>query len=223
MAKILLFDVNETLLDLDPLRPHFERIFGDPQAMSEWFLTLLHSSLTATLAGAYEDFARLAGSALDVVAEKRGVRLEENDRRRLLGTIKRLPPHREVPESLGRLRDAGCRLFTLTNSPPDTLRAQMENSGLKEYFEETFSVDAVRKFKPAPETYRWAADEIGAEIGELLLIAAHDWDIAGAANAGCRTAYVARPGKVYNPLYRPADLTGADLREVADRIIGEKE
>lgn len=223
MSKILLFDVNETLLDLSPLRPHFERIFNDRQAMGEWFLTLLHSSLTATLAAAYEDFARLAGSALDVVAEKREVRLGEQDRRRILETIGQLPPHKEVPESLGRLRAAGFRLFTLTNSPPATLQKQMENSGLKEYFEETFSVDAVRKFKPAPETYRWAADEIGAETSELLLIAAHDWDIAGAANAGCRTAYVARPGKVYNPLYRPADLTGSDLREIARRIIEEKE
>ena len=157
MSKILIFDVNETLLDLSPLMPHFQRTFNDANVMKHWFLTLLHSSLTVTLADDYKDFGKLAGAGLDVVAEIRKVSLGAEDRDTILETIKKLPPHEEVPESLERLRSNGFRLFTLTNSPPETLKAQMENSGLREYFEDIFSIDETRKFKPAIKTYQSVA------------------------------------------------------------------
>ena len=219
MSKILIFDVNETLLDLSPLEPHFQRVFGDENVIKNWFLTLLHSSLTVTLAEDYKDFGKLAGAALDVVAEIEKVSLKKEDREEILDTIKKLPPHKEVAESLERLRSNGFRLFTLTNSPPETLKAQTENSDLREYFEDVFSVDDTRKFKPAIETYQFVAKKLGIKTNEMRMIAAHDWDIAGAINAGCQTAYIAREGKVYNALYKKPDIAGKDLSEVADQIL----
>ena len=220
-SNILIFDVNETLLDLSPLKPHFQLTFGDANVMKHWFLTLLHSSLTVTLADDYKDFGKLAGAALDVVAKIRNVSLTDEDRKTILETIKKLPPHADVPESLERLHSNGFRLFTLTNSPPETLRAQMENSGLLEYFEDTFSVEDVRKFKPAIATYQSVAKKLGVEPSEMRMIAAHDWDIAGATNAGCQTAYIAREGKVYNALYKKPDISGKDLNEVAEKILNQ--
>lgn len=219
MSEILVFDVNETLLDLSPLKPHFQRTFGDANVMKHWFLTMLHSSLTVTLTKDYKDFSKLAGAALDVVAEIRKVSLEDEDREKILDTIKKLPPHAEVSESLQKLRSNGFRLFTLTNSPPHTLRAQMENSRLIDYFEDIFSVDETKKFKPAIETYQFVANQLGIETNEMRMIAAHDWDIAGAMNAGCKTAYIGREGKVYNELYKKPGISGNDLREVADKIL----
>lgn len=221
MPKILIFDVNETLLDLSPLKPHFKRIFDDEDAMKQWFLTLLHSSLTVTLADDYKDFSSLAAAALDVVSEQRKVSLKGEDREKILETIKKLPPHAEVAESLERLRSNGFRLFTLTNSPPETLKAQMENSGLLDYFEDIFSVDDTRKFKPAIETYQFAAKKLDIKTNKMRMIAAHDWDIVGAINAGCKTAYIARKGKVYNALYKNSDISGKDLSEVADQILNQ--
>lgn len=219
MSEILIFDVNETLLDLSPLEVHFKRVFEDEAAMKHWFLTLLHTSLVVTLTDDYKDFGSLAGAALEVVAKQEKVSLTAEDRQIILETIKKLPPHSEVPASLVRLRSAGFRLFTLTNSPPQTLQAQMENSGLREYFEDIFSIDDTKKFKPAIETYRWVAKKLAVETNRMLMIAAHDWDIAGAINAGCRTAYLSRPGKVYNPLYKKPDISGENLSEVADKIL----
>lgn len=220
MSKILIFDVNETLLDLSPLKPHFKRVFDDATVIKQWFLTLLHSSLTVTLADDYKDFGALAGAALDVVSGQKKVLLTAKDRETILETMKKLPPHAEVPASLERLRSNGFRLFTLTNSPPKTLHAQLENAGLREFFEDAFSIDDTRKFKPAAETYQFAAKKLGVETNQMRLIAAHDWDIAGATNAGCKTAYIAREGKVYNALYKKPDVSGKDLSEVADKIIG---
>lgn len=206
---------------MSSLKPHFQRVFGDENVMKNWFLTLLHSSLTVTLAEDYKDFSKLSGAALDVVAEIRKVSLAGEDREKILETIKNLPPHKEVAESLERLRSNNFRLFTLTNSPPETLKAQMEFSGLSEFFEDTFSVDETQKFKPAVETYQTAAKKLGVKTSEMRMIAAHDWDIAGAINAGCQTAYIAREGKVYNALYKKPDISGKDLSEVADQILNQ--
>ena len=130
-----------------------------------------------------------------------------------------LPPHPEVVENLSRLRDAGIRLAALTNSTQQVADAQIENAGLQGCFEQVLSADTVKRLKPAPEPYRLAADSLGVEIGQIQLVAAHAWDIAGALRAGCAAAFVARPGMVLNPLVEHPDVVGADLREVADQII----
>jgi 2-haloacid dehalogenase len=64
-----------------------------------------------------------------------------------------------------------------------------------------------------------AAESLGVEVEGVRLVAAHAWDVAGALRAGCAAAFVARPGMVLDPLVEPPDVVGADLREVADRII----
>ena len=133
--------------------------------------------------------------------------------------MRRLPAHPEVPEALERLRVAGFRLAALTNSTEEVARAQLEHAGIIQAFEAVLSADAVRRLNPAPEPYRMAADRLGVEVADVLLVAAHAWDVAGAARAGCATAFVARPGKVLDPLVEPPEVVGADLGEVADRIL----
>ncbi len=219
MARICVFDVNETLLDLGALDPHFERIFGDAGVRRSWFGQLLQSALVATVTDAYSDFGEIGGAALEMAAERQGVTLSDEDKQQIVGGMRELPPHPEVAESLSRLRDSGLRLATLTNSTQQVAEAQMENSGLRGYFEQLLSADAVRRLKPAPEPYRMAAEVLGVEVGEIRLVAAHAWDVAGALRAGCAAAFVARPGMVLDPLVQRPDVVGADLREVADRII----
>ena len=219
MARVCVFDVNETLLDLGALDPQFERIFGDASARQTWFGQFLTSWLTATVTGVYEEFGTIGGTALEMIAERQGVNLSDEDKQQILGGMQELPPHPEVEENLGRLRNAGIRLATLTNSTQQVADAQIDNSGLREYFDQVLSADAVNRLKPAPEPYRMAAESIGVEIGQVRLVAAHAWDVAGAMRAGCAAAFVARPGMVLNPLFERPDVVGADLREVADGIL----
>jgi 2-haloacid dehalogenase len=219
MGRVVLFDVNETLLDLSSLQPHFQRIFGDAAIMQQWFALLLHSSLVTTLTAAYVNFGSLAGAALDMVANRRRISLAESDRHTVLTAVQHLPPHADVPHSLQRLRDAGLRLATLTNSSQPMVTAQMANSGLSDYFELFLSVDEVRVFKPAPEPYRMAASKLGVDAGQVRLVAAHDWDVFGALRAGCRGAYIARQGRMYHPFFEKPDVMGPDLNKVTDRIL----
>jgi 2-haloacid dehalogenase len=219
MARVCLFDVNETLLDLGALDPHFERAFGDASVRRSWFLQVLQSALVATVTGAYSDFGAVGGAALDMTAERLGVRLSEEDRRSIVGGIRELPPHPEVPAALDLLRDAGLRLAALTNNTAEVAEAQLANAGLSDRFEKILSADAVRRLKPAPEPYRAAAEALGVETSQVRLVAAHAWDVAGAMRAGCAAAFVARPGMVLDPLAEPPDVVGADLSAVAASII----
>lgn len=219
MAATIVFDVNETLLDLQVLRTPFEQAFGDPAARGEWFGQLLQLALVVTVTDTYRDFKTLAGEALDVVATRREVDLDGEARSSILGMIVQLPPHPDVPAGLDRLRAAGFKLATLTNSPPATVEAQLTNAGLIDRFDRVMSVDPTRRFKPHPAPYRMTSQELGVDSTDLWMVAAHDWDIAGAQAAGCATAFIARPGMVLGPLQKKPDLIGPDLASVTDQIL----
>jgi 2-haloacid dehalogenase len=219
MSRVCLFDVNETLLDLSALDPHFERLFGDAATRQEWFGQMIQSALVSTVTGTYSDFATIGSAALRMTAELHGVELSDEDQHQLLKTMQELPPHPEVRECLEYLQDAGLRLATLTNSTQQVAENQMQNSGLGQYFEQVLSADSVQRLKPAPEPYQMATQSLKEELGNIRLIAAHAWDVAGALRAGCAAAFVARPGKVLDPLIEPPDVIGGDLREVAEKIV----
>jgi 2-haloacid dehalogenase len=218
MARILVFDVIETLLDLGPLRESFVRAFGDPAPLGEWFARLLHGSLVATVTDTYEDFGTIGRRALDGVAGRRGRELTDEDREAILGTMGRLPPHPEVLAALTRLRSAGFPLATLTNSLEKVVRVQLEHAGVAGLFEEVLSVEEVRRFKPAPEPYLMAAERLGVEPPEMRMVAAHDWDVWGAMRADCAAAFVARGGIPFSLGDSPG-IVGPDLTAVAEAIL----
>jgi len=219
MNKIIVFDVNETLLDLKALDPQFEQVFGDAAVRKTWFGQVLRNSLVATITGQYADFGKIAGAALDMTAQLQNVTLGDEDRSTIMGGIRSLPPHGDVVPGLEKLKSAGFRLATLTNSPPHVVEAQLQNANLAGYFEKSFSVDAIKKFKPDADVYKMTAKELGVSTDQIRLVAAHDWDVAGAILAGCAAAFIARPGHVLNPSMPEPDIVGKDLIEVAEKII----
>ena len=221
VKRVCVFDVNETLLDLAALDPLFERVFGETAVRRLWFNQMLQSAFVATITDAYVTFGEAAGAALGMTEERLGVEVSEDDRREILGGLRDLPPHPEVPESLDRLHDAGFRLATLTNSTQEVAEAQIQNAGLTDKFEQILSADTARRLKPAPAPYRMAARSLGVSDRGMRLIAAHAWDVAGALRAGCAAAFVAR--QPFDPLVEEPDVAGTDLAEVADKIIAAED
>ena len=76
---IVVFDVNETLLDLETMRPTFDRIFEDPAAMRLWFAGLITYSEALTLAGVYVPFTEIGGAVLRMLAATRGITVTDAD------------------------------------------------------------------------------------------------------------------------------------------------
>ena len=219
MARAIVFDVNETLLDLTALDPPFERAFGRTGVRREWFGQLLQSAFVSIVTDSYADFGTIGRAALEMVARRSEIELTAEERDAILGTMRELPPHPEVPAALERLRGAGLRLAALTNSTEAVATAQLTNAGLAPLFERILSADSAHRLKPAREAYVAAAAALDVEVGGIRLVAAHAWDIAGALRAGAAAAFVARPGMVLDPLVPAPDIVGPDLAEVAARIV----
>lgn len=219
MKRVIVFDVNETLLDLAALDDPFLRAFGHDGVRQEWFAQLLSSAFVSTITGPYRDFGTLAGASLDGLADRYRIDLGVGRRAEILDTMTRLPAHPDVVPAIGSLSAAGFRIATLTNSRLPVVTAQLESAGIAHRFERILSVDAIKSLKPAPETYTMAAAELDVPIDSIRLVAAHGWDVAGALAAGAAAAFVARPGVALDPAAPVPDIVAPNLMAVASRII----
>jgi 2-haloacid dehalogenase len=219
MPRVIVFDLIGTLLDLQTMDTHFERFFGDAAVRKEWFMQTLQLAMASLLTNSYEDFRVQADTALEITARHYKVSLLGEEKNLILSTLRKLRPYPDVAQSLQRLRDAGLRLATLTNSTAQAAEAQLTYAGLRDHFEQVISADEIQCFKPAPEVYHLAAKRLSLEPGQMRLVSAHDWDVTGALRAGCAAVFVARPGQVMNPFGPQPDVKGADLGEVAEKIL----
>ncbi|MDX2421185.1 MAG: haloacid dehalogenase type II [Amphritea sp.] len=215
----ILFDINETILDLSSLKPKFKAAFGDENVTATWFSMLLHTSTVCILTGVKTGFATLAGAMLDTVAARRGVVLSDVMRDDILGGFASLSPHADVKPALTRLRSAGYRTVAFSNSSLNLITSQIDNAGLTEYFDDIVSVEETGSFKPDPKVYEFVAWRINRPIEELRLVATHDWDTHGALSAGMHAAYIDRSGASYHPQYRQPDVYATTMDEVVEQII----
>lgn len=213
---LLLFDVNETLLDLAPLRASIERIL--PGGAELWFTTMLHYATAMNLAGRFSPLPEIGAAALRMLAEGRGQPLSPEQAQLAIAPIMRLPAHSDVAPALARLRTAGFRLAALSNSSTTGLRAQLAHAGLARLFDAQFSVQDFGVYKPHPGVYRGAAARMRIAPDQALLVAAHGWDVAGAGLAGLGTAFVCRGDKRPFPLGEEPGMLVGDLSVLADRL-----
>jgi 2-haloacid dehalogenase len=219
--QILVFDVNETLLDLDSISPLFDRVFKDPAAMRLWFGSLITYSEALTLAGVYVPFTDIGRSVLQMFANTRGIEVTAEDGQELTERFASMPPHPEVPAALRRLRERGFRLFTLTDNTLEISGRQLEGAGLTDLFERRFSVDeTVKRHKPAPEAYHFVANELRVEPADICMVACHVWDTIGAMAAGLQAGLILREGNAPLEVGPQANYVGQDLNEIADQLIG---
>src|ERR1700761_2444672 len=158
---LIVFDVNETLLDLETIEPVFQRIFGAKDAMRLWFANLILYSEALTLAGCYVPFDDIGSAVIAMLAGTRGVKVSDRDKRELAETFSTMAPHRDVPGALRKLRDAGVRLFTFTKNPIAIQERKLEPARMDDLFEQRFSVEAVSRHKPSPQGYAHVQKQLG--------------------------------------------------------------
>lgn len=225
IPSIIVFDVNETLLDINTLTPLFVRIFDEQAILRDWFAQLVLYSQTMTLSGLYTSFSELGVGALRMMADIHQKTLTEEDIAELKERMSNMPAHPDAIPALTRLRDAGFRLVTLTNSPTSTSPTPLEKAGLSDFFEHHFSVETVGKFKPAPETYQMVAKTLSVDMSDLCLVACHLWDTIGAQAAGCSGAFLTRPHNAMLPAANVPEpnFMASDLTTLAYQMIDKKQ
>jgi 2-haloacid dehalogenase len=220
--SILIFDVNETMLDIESMRPFFNRVFGDERVLREWFSQLVMYSMTLTLSGLYKDFISLGQGVFEMVGAIHDVDVKPADVEELKKSMLTMPAHADVKKGLKELKDAGFRMVTLTSSPPiKSGKTPLENAGLAGFFERQFSVESARAFKPAQILYHLVAQELEVPPSACCMIASHVWDTIGAQSAGLAAGLVLRLGN--SPLPVPGlpqpNVVAPDLPALAAKMI----
>ncbi len=217
--NIILFDINETVLNLSTLKPKFKATFGDESVIATWFSMLLHSSTVCIMTGVKTNFATLAGTMLESIAARMGIKLSESARDDILSGFASLPPHHDIKPALAQLKSAGFRTVAFSNSSLNLISTQITNAGLLEYFDDIISVEETGSFKPDPNVYKFAAKQLNQPLESLRLVATHDWDTHGALSVGMKAAYINRSGAIYHPLYRQPDICATTMEDIVKLII----
>lgn len=220
MPKVIIFDVNETLLDLAPLKKSVgEALGGREDLLPLWFSTMLHYSLAETLSDEYHDFGEIGSAALVMVAQMQGIELSyEQARTAIVTPLGSLPPHADVKPGLESLSKGHYKIVSLTNSSFKGVEKQFENAGLTDFFDKRYSVEAIGKYKPHPDTYKMVLSDLAVKPEEALMVAAHPWDLMGAKSVGLQTAFLARPGKPLYPHMVKPDYVAKDLQALASAL-----
>jgi 2-haloacid dehalogenase len=221
VPSICVFDVNETLLDIEFMAPLFQRLFGDRRVLRDWFGQLILYSDAITLSGSYATFFTLGQGILKMLASTHHVSVQQSDVDELRTRMLTMPAHPDVPAGLKALKEANFRLVTLTNSPPDPQASPLKHAGIDSWFERSFSIDRVRRFKPAPQVYHMVAEELDVPLSAICMVAAHVWDTIGAQSVGCSAALIARPGNAPLPVHGlpQPQAVAPDLPGVATQLI----
>lgn len=217
--KVIFFDVNETLLDLNTMRPSVAKALdGRNDLLDLWFSTMLHYSLVSTAINDFKDFGQIGVAALMMVAEGHDIKLNaEEAKKAVVGPLLSIPAHPDVPDTL-KVLSKKYVLVSFTNSSNKGVEIQLKNSGLIKFFNRRLSIEDIKIYKPQLKSYEWALKEMKIKPEEALMVAAHAWDVAGAKAAGMKTAFIARPGKVLYPLATKPDLVVPDLKALLEHL-----
>ena len=210
----VLFDLNGTLLDPSVIAGSV----GAPASLGEEVLNdAVWQAAAGTLAGHYRPLPEYLRASLERRVHLDG--LEPRGVDQALEAAGAMPPYPDAADALRLLRDSGFRVGVLTNSAGESAQAALKAAGLRELVEMVVGSDEVQAFKPDPRVYAKGAARVAAAPGEVLLVAAHWWDVMGAKRAGMRTGWVARRERMLLSSVPEPDFRGEDLASVAAAIV----
>lgn len=222
--QVLVFDVNETLSDITPLRGRFEDIGAPGHLLPTWFAGVLRDGFALTAAGAYADFTSLAHDGVRTLLS--GLEGWTGDAeaaaRHILDGFSRLDVHPDVPDGVRKLSDAGYRLTAMTNGSVALTERLLDTAGVLDRFEALSDVRGPRCWKPAPAAYHYAVERVGVQPEQAMLVAVHPWDIDGARRAGLDGAWLRRGAAVYPSTMTPPGFSAQDLEDLAHMLVGDQ-
>lgn len=214
VLEAIVFDVNETLTDMAPLRQRFADVGLPPESVDAWFAGVLRDGFALTALGEFRTFGEVAAGNFAGVLERGQVV-------HILAGFPELPTHPDVRDGMRTLAHAGLRLVTLTNGSVAMSEAVFSRAGVLGLLEHRLSVNDVQRWKPAPEPYLHAAATCRLPAERMALVAVHPWDVHGAQQAGMVGVWLNRTDTSYPPYLPEPDMVIGDLRELTDAITNE--
>lgn len=216
--QVIVFDVYETLFDISEMGRRINQLTESRRGYVMWIELLMEYCFVNNSLDSFQDFMSIAKSTLQMTGTKLGKTISDTQTDDVLQLLKHPPVFEEVPQVLSQLRDEGYRIAALTNAPEKIICDRMEITGMISYFEVVLSAEKIKKYKPEKQVYQWASAKLNTDISQVLMVTTHVWDIAGAANAGMKTAYLQRGKQITDGLSPVPDLTCKTLTELASML-----
>jgi len=223
-VRICMFDLYGTVVDMQggltrAVTPYLKAKGSaiEPGRLVTWWRRthFENSMIDALLHRAHIPYREIGRISLSYTLERAGVPHTQDEVKRLVSEIERLPPFPDAVQALGRLQQR-FRLVILSNGDPDMLEAIRPHLGIA--FDRIISVAEAGTFKPHAAAYRRAAEIMGARPGEILFVANHAFDCVGAKAAGMHTAFVDRRKRPFGDWPYPPDLVVGGLKALADAL-----
>ena len=216
--KAIIFDAYGTLFDVNSAAEKCKERLGDKWEgfANYWRTTQLEYTWLRSLMRRHKDFWQITEDSLDKSMNFYNIDIAM--RSELLNLYKVLSPFTEVRDALNKLKQSNYKLAILSNGTPDLLNELVVRNGLKDIFDDIFSVEEVGIFKPDSKVYDLPINKYNIEKNEVLFLSANTWDVSGAGNYGYNTVWVNRNNNIFDKLDFEPNQQISNLSELLDLI-----
>ena len=215
-SKAIVFDAYGTLFDVNSTAEKCKDKIGNKweNFANFWRTTQLEYTWLRSLMKKHKNFWQITEDSLDKSMET--FQIETSLKNDLLSLYKELSPYPEVKSVLENLKKKSFKLAILSNGTPELLNHLVKSSDLENLFDNIFSVEEVKIYKPDPKVYDIPINKYKVSKGEITFLSANTWDVSGAGNYGYNSIWVNRNNSVFDKLdYKPKNEV-KNLKQLLD-------
>ena len=216
--KVIIFDAYGTLFDVNSAAEKCKNKIGDKweQFANYWRTTQLEYTWLRSLMKRHKDFWKVTDESLD--KSMRVFKIDNSLKNELLNLYRVLSTFSEVNETIKKLNKKKYKLAILSNGTPDLLYELVKNNNLENFFEDIFSIEEVKTYKPHPDVYDIPIKKYHVQKDEVAYLSANTWDVSAAGNYGFKSVWVNRNNSIFDNLDYVPKHQIKHLGELLDKI-----
>ena len=202
--KAIIFDAYGTLFDVNSAAEKCKSKIGDKweSFANYWRKTQLEYTWLRSLMGRHKDFWQITEDSLD--KSMQAFNIDKKMKNELLDLYRILSPYPEVKETLKKLKEKKYKLAILSNGTPALLNELVKSNGLQNLFDDIFSIEEVKIYKPSSKVYDMPVKKYSIKNEEVAFLSANTWDVSGGGNYGFTSIWVNRNKNIFDNLdYKP--------------------
>ena len=202
--KAIIFDAYGTLFDVNSAAEKCKDKIGDKWEgfANFWRTTQLEYTWLRSLMNRHKDFWQVTEDSLD--KSMKAFNIDHSMKNELLNLYKVLSPFKEVPKTLKSLKEKNFKLAILSNGTPSLLNELVRSNDLDDLFDDLFSIEEVRIYKPDSKVYDLPVKKYKIKKNEIAFLSANTWDVSGGGNYGFNSIWVNRNKSIFDNLdYKP--------------------
>ena len=202
--KAIIFDAYGTLFDVNSAAEKCRSKIGDKweSFANYWRKTQLEYTWLRSLMGRHKDFWQITEDSLD--KSMQAFNINKAMKNELLDLYKILSPYPEVKETLEKLKEKRYKLAILSNGTPALLNELVKSNGLQNLFDDIFSIEEVKIYKPSSKVYDMPVKKYSIKNEEVAFLSANTWNVSGGGYYGFTCIWVNRNKNIFDNLdYKP--------------------